>query len=320
MRRGVLYALALLLCLSRPALAEAGPECWTRKAELYYHANARCGGVEGRAPISPEAAAAFDKYACPVCVPVEDGGGDVRAVARGGIIALRFSDAWLAEPEAAGVFGWAEAQEYADADAWSRLGELIHGEAYSDFLAAHSARGSADAAARVPVVLAVQDDLLMNRRHIGCGWYAVVRPAEAFDESWEMYWRIDILNLHMEDGVLSERVAFQTIEESRSVKLSPADGADAAYRRAEGDLEISIYCELGVNIAVIYARGASADLLQDASLRIGGADCGIRMRGYADGARGVFCCALTDGERAALEDGAALSLEALPAGSENASG
>ena len=312
MKRNWICALLALLCAFAAARAEAPEEYWTTNAELYFHACANCAGAEGRVPVSAEAAAAFDKFPCPVCVPTGDGPAQVQGAARGGTIVLRFSDAMLAEPELTSVFGWSFPEECTGEQAWSRLGELLHGGDYAAFVERVCDGGSAEAVARTPDVLNVNGELILNRRHIGGDWYVLVRPSERFADSWEMYWRIDGLRLSMEGDALSENFALQTPEAYETVRFSSVDGAQCVLQRAAGNLELSVYRELDGYIAVLCERGADADFLEEVGLRIGDRDCGVEMTGYMSGGDGVFCCMLTEGELHLLNVGADFALTRAP--------
>ena len=312
MKRSCLWALFLLLWAAIPAQADRQEAYWTRRAELYDHAYANCGGVEGRVPISAEAAVAFDKFPCPVCVPVQEDQTEVLGVARGGTIVLRFPGGMLPEPELTSVFGWSVPVVYESDAAWARLGELLHGQDYADFAEQVRAGGVAETVVRRPVVVPIEDELILNRRHIGADWYIVVRPEERFGDSWEMYWRISGLELEMEGDTLSECFTLQTVEEYRTVQLSSADGMAPVFQRALNDLELAVFREMDANIAVICERGADADFLEKVGLRIGDYDCGVELSGYMDGADGVFCCTLTEGEMHLLECGADFALTRAP--------
>ena len=312
MRKSLACALLVLICALSAARADGRDAYWTRRVELYFHECANCDGVEGRVPISAEAAAAFEKFPCPVCVPVENDQTEVLGVARGGTIVLRFPDGMLAEPELTGVFGWAFPEDYEGAEAWARVGELLHGEEYTSFVERVRAGGSAKAVARRPFVVPVEDELILNQRHIGSDWYIIVRPKERFEDSWEMYWRIGGLELEMAGNALRESFTLQTVEEYKTVRLSSADSAQSTLQRVAGKLELSVYREMDANIAVICERDADADFLEEVGLRIGDYDCGVELTGYMDGADGVFCCTLTDGELHLLEAGADFALIRAP--------
>lgn len=303
MRRRGLLALAVLL-LPTCAFADVQGDFWTCNEELYYHFNRNCTGVEELVPISETAAQAFDKYACPVCFQSEDVGEDVQGVVRGGTILVRFSDAWLAQPELTGVFGWSADNEYTGQEADQLLAEYLHGDVYNSFLADYMADGSAEGRARNPVILETDGELVMNHRHIGSDWYIIVRPAKKFDNDWEMYWRINGIKLRMEDGSLFTNFDLQTVEEHKKLKLARGGSEGPVFEVENDAMQMAVYRELDANIAVIYEKNADKDFLEAAQLRIPGMVRGIEMDGYMDGSRGVYCCTLTDAELALLHNGA----------------
>lgn len=304
MRKGLLMLLAALLMLPVCAFADVQSEFWTCNEDLYYHFNRHCSGNDGLVPISETAAQAFGKYACPVCSQREDEGEDVQAVVRGGTIVVRFSDAWLAQPELTGVFGWSPDSEYAGEEADALLAQYLHGDAYNRFIADYLADGSAGGRARVPAVLPTGGELIMNERHLGSDWYIIVRPAVKFGGSWEMYWRINGVKLQMDGETLSTNFDLQTVEEHRELQLSRASGEAPVLETESDALQITVYREMDANIAVIYENAADRDFLEGAELRIPGVKQGVLLFGYMDGERGVYCCTLTDAELALLQDGA----------------
>lgn len=304
MKKGGLLALAVLMLLPACAFADVQGDFWTCNEDLYYHFNRNCSGAEDMVPISEAAARAFDKYACPVCFPYEDAGENVQAVVRGGTIVVHFSDAWLAKPELTGVFGWSPDSEYTGEEADQLLAEYLHGNAYNSFLADYLADGSAEGRARNPVILETNGELVMNHRHIGSDWYTIVRPTERFDNSWDMYWRINGIKLRMDGDSLFTNFDQQTVEEHKMLKLTRG-GSDGPVFETENDaMQMVVYRELDANIAVIYEKSADKDFLEAAQLRIPGTAQGIEMDGYMDAGRGVYCCTLTDAELALLQNGA----------------
>lgn len=303
MKRGCVIALVLALLFAGACLAEDAALYRTRKANLYYHLNESCVGVRDGVPISEIAAQAFGKYPCPVCVPAEDDGGGVRAAARGGTIVVRFSDAWMANAELTGVFGWSFDSVYEGAAGETKLAAYLHGDAYNAFLEECARSGSAEAMAREPDVVAIHGERILSVRHIGSDWYVVVRPAEKFGDSWDMYWRIDGIRLRMEDGALHANFEQQTVEETLELALERESGASPVYSAAAEGFSIEVYRALDVNVAVICETAGNADALENACLLVG--DCAqIELRGYMGGEVAVYCCALNDAELEALRSGA----------------
>lgn len=301
--------IVLLLFAAVPALAE--DEYWTKKADLYYHAVQLCGGTEDRVPVSAEAAAEFKKVPCPVCVQEEDDGAAVRGVVRGGTLVVCFSDEWLSKPEVTGVFVGIDVirRTGAEADAW--LAEHLHGDRYAAFLDAYAKNGYAETAARSPVILRRDGELIMNTRHIGSRWYVTVRPDTAPKKSWEMYWRINEEDVRMRDGTLETAFARQTLEEYTDLKLQQAQNAKSVFEQSYDTLQLTVYREMDANIAVIYEPGANADFLDNVVLTIGGRHI-TELFGYMDGDMGIYCCVLGDAELDALRGGTEAALWRRP--------
>lgn len=304
MKKGLLFLVFALLVLQSCAYADVQDGFWTCNEDLYYHFNRYCGGAADMVPISEAAAQAFDKYVCPVCFQREDAGEDVQAVVRGGTIVVRFSDAWLAQPELTGVFGWSPDSEYTGTEAEALLADFLHGDAYNSFMTDLMADGNAEGRARIPDILTVEGELMMNSRHIGNAWYVVVRPAERFDDSWNMYWRINGIKLRRSSNGLFTNFDLQTVEEHKALKLIKGGSSGPVFEMENDAMQMAVYRELDANIAVIYEKNADKDFLENAQLRIPGMPRGIELDGYMDGKQGVYCCTMTDAELALLKNGA----------------
>ena len=310
MKRIVCMLLAAIICMSSAALAQ--DEYYTDKTDIYYHVLENCGGAAGRVPITETAATEFQKYACPVCVRVEDDGADVRAAARGGTVVVRFSDEWVYGHELTSVFGFMSDEVSNGGEGWVRLGEYLHGARYADFLADYADDDRAEGRCCVPYVLGTGKpdgddwkDLKMSARHIGASWYIVIRPDSKFGKNWRMYWRVSSYALSFASNTLTAEFDLQTLEENRLMQLESFKGAKPEYQR-DGDLQISVFSALDGHIAVFSQK--RAEVLADARLIIGGHDIGVQISGYADGENAVYCCALTEAELARLQRGASAEI------------
>lgn len=308
MKRKIVGLLAAVLCLAAPALAEGSGGYWTRNADFYYHANENCRSETGMVPISAEAAVAFGKGVCPVCVPAQDDGRDVQAASRGGTIVVCFSDAWLNEPELTGVFGWSGGGSYSGAECQAVLAENLHGDAYNRFMEDYLQNGSAEGRANTPHILSADGLLVMNKRHIGSDWYIVVRPREKFEDSWNMYWRVSSLSLQMEQDTLHADFDQQTVEEIRELKIDRMDGSEPVYQRSGDALDIAVYAALDGNIMVLREKDAADRNLEDVRLRISGAPDGVDIAGYPENDAAVYCCMITDAELEALQNNARVEI------------
>lgn len=297
MKKWILWLCFLLLLGA--ASAEGADGFWTSNVDVNYHLCECCGGVQGRVPISEEAAQAFAKLACPICIPAEDSGEDVQAVSRGGTIVVRFSDAWLNTHELTNVLAWSTDDTYEGSQAWQMLGEYLHGADYCAFAEAYLEKGRAEGRSNTPYILSDQA-MVMSRRHIGSSWYIVVRPQKKFRNDWSMYWRVSSLNLHMENDVLTSRFDLQTIEENRELALERLDEIDIRFSGDYEGFSMEVYDALDGHVAVIREESAQTDHLEDAKLMIEGMTASVDLLGYAEGRDGVYCCMLTDAELDAL--------------------
>ena len=151
-------------------------------------------------------------------------------------------------------------------------------------------------------MVAIHGERILSRRHIGGYWYVVVRPAEKFGDSWGMYWRIDGLQLCMENGALRTNFEQQTVEETLEVALERESGAPPVYSAAAEGFTIEIYRALDANVAVICEASGDADALENACLLVG--SCAqIELCGYMDGDSAVYCCVPDNAELEALRSG-----------------
>lgn len=306
----VLLLVVLLLLISGWAHAQARDAFWTRNEDLYYHALESCGGREERVPISSAAALAFAKSACPVCISAEEKTREeeenVRAVSRGGVVVVKFSDAWL---DVQDVSQTAVGSLQCDAGqaAWRQLGEYLHGEKYFSFVEAYFARGEAQGRAREPFI-STRDAQLMSSRHIADDWYIVVRPEKKFKDSWDMLWRVNSVQLRMDAAGLVHGVEMQSQEENRTLELERLDGEAACFETSTGDFDLQIYSVMDGYVAVLSDPDGATEKMNCARLMIDGAPDLIPLSGYADGEAGVYCCALSEGEVNALKGKTAVQL------------
>lgn len=302
----ILICLLILLLAAGWAAAEGGDDYWTSNDDLYYHVNASCGAGEGRVPISARAGTAFGKDLCPICASREDDAQPPAAVARGGTIVVKFSDAWVNAHELTGVFGFSGESGYSGVQALRQLAAYLHGDAYNAFLTSWLQNGKAEGRANAPYILPVNGTLVLHRRHIGENWYIILRPQEKFSGAWNMYWRVSSYHLRAEGETLYSEFDQQTVEETYKLDVQALNGSEPVYRR-EGETAIEVYQALEGNIAVIREENPCAQI-ESVQLRIGGRSDGIELSGYVDGTSAVYCCILTDAELEALRANARAEL------------
>jgi len=305
-KRFLLCALLAAACLFGCAHAE--DDFWTLNADFYYHANSACLGRQDMVPISEEAALAFSKHMCPVCCSYPESENTVDAAARGGTIVVRFNDAWLESQELTSVFGWNSDSIYSGKQAQQTLGECLHGENYNAFMAEYHAGSRAEGRAYMPHIFSADGALMMSRRHINNHWYVIMRPKMEFGSSWDMYWRVNSLDLKMEEGQLRTNFDLQTLEETRTLPINRMEGSKAIYERSGKAVDIAVYSALDGNIAVILEKNYTGAELDNVQLRIEGAYEDIVVSGYSEGGSAVYCCMLTDAELAALKKNARIEI------------
>lgn len=306
MKKCIVWLLALL-CLCGTACAQEDG-FFTRSDDLCYHYNAICGGEEGRVPISEKAGKAFGKEACTVCIPAEDEALPPRAVARGGTIAVKFSQAWLDQQELSGVFGFMGADQDSGAEAHRLLKQYLHGESYNAFLESWLQTGKAEGRSNMPHILPAGNARILSCRRIGSDWYIIVRPGGKFGRKWEMYWRVSSYALRAEGESLYSEFDLQTVEENYPLQLESMNDSMAVYTGERDLLTIEVYAALEGNIAVIREKNVRIQSHDGVRLVIGGRDAGIEMNGYTDGDETVYCCMLTDAELNLLQSNARAEL------------
>ena len=306
--KNTLVLLIVCLLLSLCACAEEATY-YTLNEDIYYHIHANCGGKKGMVPLSREAADEFQKYLCPICGPIKQN-ISAKSVVRGGTIVSRIPQSWLDDPKksATGVFAAPSGQTYEGSEAYALLSEYLHGENYTDFIEEYHTNGSAETTVRVPDILWEKGELIMNQRHFGGAYYIVFRPKNAFEDSYATYARFFEHDLSMENGALRDYVEREWNDPDFNIVLDRINDAKSVYDGAGDGLQISIFCEMDTNIAVITERNADKNRISRVPLRIGDKDTGIEMSGYMDGVDAVYCCVLTDGELSLIQSGAEIAL------------
>ena len=312
--RKLIWLLVILLTISCAAQAEEYH--YTRRDDLYYHVSANCGGADGMVPISMEGAQEFDKFPCPICVPDDtQWQADIAAVARDNTVIVRIADSFLEEAELTDTFGFSPAEPQPVSEAPALIAEYLHGDAYNRFLQEIRTTGSASAQARIPLVLSTNTQehplLRMSTRHIGNAWYVTFLTENGLRDGWDLEWRIEGYTIEAKDDQLTIALTGKTDERSSSIPL--VGSADLAILPAPKNFSVQFDgCRIEVypmmntdtrtNIARITQFDADADYLQNSTLCIGD-QIRIPINGYADGADGIFWCALTDVEYACLANG-----------------
>lgn len=320
-------ALIVLLALfSISAFAEGGDDYRTLNSDLYYHEASICGNTENRVPISGEAAETFSKYPCPICVQEESKTNEVQAVTRGGTIVLCFPDEYLYAQELTGVFGFSATENTYGQEAWEALGEQLHGDRLMSFLNDYLSNGSAEGVSCAPCVLCMNEELMMNCRHLGSAWYITIRPTQLSGKSWEMYWRVDAYDIRfsadqevqLADGATVKTDVFsacfnqQTVEDYMTVALQSMNDDSAVFSKRFDDVELHVFEGLGGYIGLLYESGADADMLEDVEIRIGNSAT-FNATGYLNGDKAVYVFVLTEAEVNAVQnEGETVSVYRMP--------
>ena len=317
MRCGRILALLAVLALSACARADEA-QCYAGFFDEYYHAAANCALAATVSPVSVKEAEDQGKLPCPACVDDEAGYKGIEAAERGGTLVIRVPDKWMEERPAGETednFEHYWSGEFTGREADMLLSEQLHGAAYRELLAALEDDAPIHRAiSRVPDIELDAGALLMNRRHIGAAWLLTYRPAEAARKALEKDGRLQIPLYFTVNQLTLQKDALNVygggLWRDKEFRVKPQKSKNATRFEAESDgLRLQVFRDMDVNICVLHLDSPDPDRLAGASLLIDGADRGIRMDGYDAGGHAVYCCALTDGEVRALENGAAAGIE-----------
>ena len=274
MKRWICLWIAAIAVFAGVALAEDdAARYWTTMEDGYYHADAACGGVETRYPVSLEAAREFEKEPCPVCV-AGTGIERVDAVERAGTWVLRVPERALAALP------------------------LTAGETDDSRLATRCA-GGMDGASDVRLPVTEPGPLLMNLREVGGYCYAVVRPEAPYSDENPIRWRAAAYRPTFFGD--AEAVAEGASEVLESLPEISDGGYTQVFSVEYTSGDIFVYRALDANIAVIHWQAVGDPLCVE--LRIGELP-GVAMEGYTTDDSRVFCCVITDTELGALVAGA----------------
>ena len=299
MKKILVILLALPLCISG-ALADADGY-WTSNADWYYHLSEYCGGADGMVPISPDGAEAFEKYACPICVPAGKRGEEPKAVNCFGELAVRIPESWLWDLEYKASSEQIDGVHERGAEALQTLGQCLHGKAYNTFLEELRTGGAASGTAYTAYVERMNCEIL-SVRHIGGAWYAGVRPEKDPMQGWEMLVRSLKIELEMAGDALD---TYMDVEPKLTTVTLMPEEARWIYQRENSEMLVQIYPMLDVYYLGLVLKRETDSAIQ---LRIGGREMDVEL--WPTQSQGVthFGCAITEAEFRMLEMGAELEI------------
>ena len=301
-----ILSLALAALLIPPAAAFAGADgYWTTNEDWYCHASAYCGGAEGMVPISPEGAAEFGKYPCPVCATA-DAGGEIQGAREddAGLVVIRVPDPWQEIRKRDGI-GYSGDASYEGEEAYRALERYLGGEEYVRFMKDYRESGSASASVVVPTDW-IGLGMPLSKRRINGAWYYVFRPEAGPAEEPV---RVSVpgigYELSMEGGTLicdCRDYAYEEFQQQTELVLAEESG-DVLFEQNYGDLRVSVRRMLDMYVALVLRdRLDDADFEADTVLSIGGRSA-IPVQGGAEEV-GLYGCVLTEAEFSALRAGA----------------
>lgn len=311
-RFALLLILLLLLLPLGPALGEAD-----YRDGLYhcFHASPDC--ALARQGLAQDGGGTC--YPCPACVPDEAAYPGVEAWERGGTAVVRIPDSLIAEALAEGAEP-AEVPEALLCVANTRdedLARLVHGLGYLNLLRGARAGETLRATAFIPEYSPKAGDVtVLNQRHIGAAWYLTVRPAGAELSLWMNYYRAELDITALPGGLTFAQGEGTAVKRALLTVKPEKSGGEVVYRSAESDFfgddgrSIYVIRDGNVNICVIREKNYDPEygLFRRADY------CGsvIDMTGYEDKKDAVFCCVLTDGELAAMQEKLYFPMDGVP--------
>lgn len=273
---------------------------WTTKEDPYYHSQKECGEISDRFPISENAALEFDKTPCSVCIEGEITAETLQATVRAGTYVVRIPEDYLRKFSLNGVFGTAKTDDY-DPNVLANMNLMTNRENIA-FQTEFIANGRVEGRYRAADLISDETALGLNIRQIDGVWYLVVRPQEHYSSEKPFRWRIMENEISVNgDGKLTIISDHEIIREDY-LEIKD-ENALLIYQEEYGQLEISVYRSLDVNIAVIYEKNPDPYLL-DGEVHIGDMDNDLKVSGYIDGFdMATYCCVLSDEELGMLVSG-----------------
>ena len=154
----------------------------------------------------------------------------------------------------------------------------------------------------------------MSRRPLNDHYYVVIRPEEKFGGSFDLYYSVSEWGLSMSDDTVHGDLKLDQETQKLKLKIDALDGIKTEWKKDFGGFGISLFAVQDVYIAVIEEPGVKAEDLDYTQLYIDapGYDFDyfyIRMEGYMDGKKGVYCCVLSEAEAKLMMDDVSVRLE-----------
>lgn len=304
-----LLTVLIIGILNMPTVLAEEIYFWTTREEPYYHADKNCGGSVVRFPLSKDAAVEFDKNPCPLCgMEVDAKEIEILAGVRAGTYVFCIPQALLDAVEVESIANFTTSRQYSGAEANAVLLEILGDTAYRDFMSEYALYGQAQTTYRAVQPVENADWLNMNLRRIGDNWYLLVDPNQAFSEENPLEWRIVEISIIWDAaGAVTLNVEGEQYRRDYIPSQSMSN-AEPVFKRDYGTLDISVFREIGANIAVLHVKNEDPDVLTG-EVRIGDTETeGIDVSGYINGNTATYCCVLTDAELGALVAGSSIGI------------
>ena len=304
-----LLTVLIIGILNMPTVLAEEIYFWTTREDPYYHADKNCGGSVVRFPLSKAAAVEFDKIPCPLCgIEVDAGETKILAGVRAGTYVFCIPQALLDEVKVEPIANFTTSRQYSGTEANAMLSAILGDAAYRDFMSEYVSYGQAQTTYRAVQPVENVNWLNMNLRRIGDNWYMLIDPQQVFSEENPLEWRIvEISIIWDEVGVLTLTVEGEQYRRDYIPSQSMSN-AEPIFKRDYETLDISVFREVGANIAVLHVKDEDPDILTG-EVRIGDAETeGIDVSGYINGNTATYCCVLTDAELGALVAGSSIGV------------
>lgn len=230
-----------------------------------------------------------------------------QAVSRGGTLVLRIPHEWI-DSVKLGACWWNSIFQSTDETAAQVLFQYIAPER-AEALAAQG--DFSDEIVRTLYISEYANNALqMSVRPLNDGWYAAIRPKEDFDDRWSFLPSISEYRFSCEHGQAGGSAELEYVDEaSFSLQIKSMDGMKAAWEKDIDNFRLRLYPVQEVYIAVIHENGTAEEDLKYAQLHIdlptvyNFGDVFIKLSGYLDGGKGVYCCVLSGEEAEAIMNG-----------------
>lgn len=192
-------------------------------------------------------------------------------------------------------------QSYAYYAEESWLKENLDADEYLSFMADYTSDGNAyyldlDMDVFCDAEFSSTNRFKMSKRYLNDTWYLVFRQE---DMNFNLACEYAATQIFGSNKIELIEQAADTLPESEIYRRQ--FNGNPVYEIGVGNLKISIFQELGTNIAVVTERAPDKNRISKVGLHIGKFEA-IEVSGYMDGDSAIYCCVLSDEEVEQLQN------------------